>query len=274
MKPRSVLFAPGHKAELVAKLPRSHPDAAIIDWEDSVPPAAKAAARDIIRDAVTGLHRRAPGLPVFVRVNAADSAYLDDDLAALPDGLAGVVLPKAERAGDGVRVAADTGLPVLLGIETAVGVAQVEHLAASAAGVYFGAEDFIADVGGARTDSGLEVLYARSRVVLAARLAGVVALDQVVIRFRDHSRFRADAELGRALGYTGKLCVHPSQVPLAHATFTPAPAEIERARRVVAAHDAAAGGVAELDGMMVDEPLVRRARAVLADTPDQLASAP
>lgn len=267
MKPRSVLFAPGHQAELVAKMPRSRPDAAVIDWEDSVPPTAKATARAIVRDAVAGLRRHAPGLSVLVRVNAANSAYIDDDLAALPDGLAGVVLPKAEQAGHGARLAAETGLPVLLGIETAKGVAQVEQLVACCAGVYFGAEDFIADMGGVRTDVGLEVLYARSRVVLAARLGGVVALDQVVTRYRDHDLFQADAELGRALGYSGKLCVHPAQVPLAHAVFTPAPAEIEWARRVVAAHDAAAGGVAELDGLMVDGPLVRRARALLADAP-------
>ena len=137
--------------------------------------------------------------------------------------------------------------------------------------VYFGAEDFITDMGGVRTEAGLEVLYARSRVALGARLAGVHAIDQIVPRFDDEERFLDDARAGRAIGYGGKLCIHPSQVPLANQVFSPSVEEIDHARRLVAAHDAAiARGEAAIafEGQMVDEPMVRRARDTLGSAPD------
>ena len=111
------------------------------------------------------------------------------------------------------------------------------------------------------------MLYARSRVALAARIAGVLALDQVVSRFGDDDAFLADAAVGRSIGYGGKLCIHPSQVPLAHRAFSSSPEEIERAERLLAAYDAAtARGEAAIafEGQMIDEPLARHARAVLA----------
>jgi citrate lyase subunit beta/citryl-CoA lyase len=132
---------------------------------------------------------------------------------------------------------------------------------------YFGAEDFIADMGGVRTAAGTEVLYARSRVALAARLAGVLAVDQVVTRLDAEDHFLADAALGRAIGYRGKLCIHPAQVTLANRAFSSSPEELERARRLLAAYDdAVARGEAAIafEGQMVDEPLARHARAVLA----------
>jgi len=122
-------------------------------------------------------------------------------------------------------------------------------------------------MGGVRTESSLEVLYARSRVALAARVAGVQSLDQVVTTFNDDDLFLTDATQGRALGYGGKLCIHPAQVPLANRAFSPSPEEIERARRLLAAFDAATArgdAVIDFEGQMVDEPLARHARAVLA----------
>ena len=114
---------------------------------------------------------------------------------------------------------------------------------------------------------GTEVLYARSRVALAARLAGVLAVDQVVTRLDAEDHFLADAALGRAIGYRGKLCIHPAQVTLANRAFSSSPEELERARRLLAAYDdAVARGEAAIafEGQMVDEPLARHARAVLA----------
>jgi citrate lyase subunit beta/citryl-CoA lyase len=111
------------------------------------------------------------------------------------------------------------------------------------------------------------VLYARSCVALAARIAGVLAIDQVVTAFGDDAGFLEDAALGRSLGYGGKLCIHPAQVPLANRAFSPSPEEVDRARRLLAAYEAAATrGEAAIDfeGQMVDEPLARHARAVLA----------
>jgi citrate lyase subunit beta/citryl-CoA lyase len=271
---RSLLFAPAVRPDVVAKTPRTGPDAIVADLEDAVPPAAKESARAQARDATAAVAAAHPGIAVLVRVNGVGTPWFDGDVAgALHAGLAGVVVPKVEHPDHVVvarRALAAAGLAhlvVVAGLESAWGVARCEELAPLADVVYFGAEDYTADVGGRRTVEGVEVLYARSRVALAARLAGVPALDQVVTALDDADRFRRDAALGRDLGYAGKLCIHPAQVALSHAAFSPTPAELDHARRVVAAsEDAAARGEAAVvvDGEMVDEPIVRRARALLA----------
>lgn len=271
---RSVLFAPGNRADLIAKLPRSGPDAAVIDLEDAVPatPEAKAAARPIARDAARELIAAAPHLAVFIRVNTPHSPFFEEDLTVLTPELAGVVIPKLESARDVQRVEtslAELGLnlPIMAGLETAAGVWNArEIMLPPVAWAYFGAEDYTTDLGGKRTPGNLEVLYARSQVALAARLAGVVALDIVVTKLNDEAAFREDAEQGRALGYAGKLCIHPAQVPLAHAIFGPTPADLSRARALLdAAHAAAAAGhgAFSFEGQMVDEPMLAKARALL-----------
>ncbi|WP_034383981.1 CoA ester lyase [Deinococcus sp. YIM 77859] len=275
LQPRSVLFAPGNRPDLIAKLPRAQPDAAVIDLEDAVPstPEAKAAARPVARDAARDLIAAAPHLAVFVRVNAVHSPFFEEDLGVLTPELAGVVVPKLESAADVQRVvgalaARDLRLPVLAGLETAAGVWHAHEIMTEPAvsWAYFGAEDYTTDLGGQRTPGNLEVLYARSHVALAARLAGVHALDIVVTRLKDEAAFREDAAQGRALGYGGKLCIHPAQVALAHECFGPTVAEAERARRLLdAAHQAAleGRGAFSFEGQMVDEPMLARARAIL-----------
>lgn len=262
MRLRSLLFAPGNRGEVLAKLPRSGPDGVVLDLEDAVPADAKAEARAVVAEVAPTLVDQ---VAVYVRVNAVPSDWFADDVAALPDGIAGIVVPKLESA---EQVAALPPLPVVAGLETAAGVARAEEVLADdriVAG-YFGAEDYVADVGGVRTAEGTEVLYARSRVALAARLTGTLALDQVVTDLRDEARFRADAAVGRSLGYRGKLCIHPAQVAWAHEAFSPSPEELDRARRLLAAYEEAkARGSAAIafDGQMVDEPLARQARALL-----------
>lgn len=277
---RSLLFAPGNRAEVVAKLPRSGPDAAVIDLEDAVAPSAKPAARTTAREAARSLAEAHPGLGLYVRVNAVPTDWFADDVAlGLAPVLDGVLVPKLESAGQ-VRLVAEAldaaglgDLAIVAGIESAAGVERsAEILGASprVSAVYFGAEDFVADMGGVRTTHNTEVLYARSRVVLAARVAGVASLDLVVPDFSDEQRFLTDAQQGRALGYTGKLCIHPAQVGWANQVFSPSPAQIERARAMVAAYDdALAAGEAAIvfEGQMIDEALVRTARALLAADP-------
>ena len=157
--------------------------------------------------------------------------------------------------------------PVVVGIETARGVARARELLAEPGLVagYFGAEDFIASVGGRRTSSSREVLFARSEVLLAARLGGVGALDQAVVNVRDEAFFRTDAGEGRDLGYDGKICIHPTQVTLAHEVFTPSEEEVAHARDVV---EAGRAGVGVVDGEMVDDVHLRMAAAVLARAGD------
>jgi citrate lyase subunit beta/citryl-CoA lyase len=271
---RSVLFAPAVRPDFLAKLPARGADAVVIDCEDATPPTAKNEARATVRR--LGPELVAAGCQVMVRVNAVATEWFAADIGgALTRDLAAVVVPKVETTGelDSVRTALDgvglVDLGVVAGLETARGVADarlvLEHPAVI--GAYFGAEDFIADMGGRRTKSNAEVLHARSEVVLAARLAGVPALDQVVTDFGDGGAFAVEAAEARNLGYHGKLCIHPAQVPLANRAFTPDAAEVDRARRLLYAFDrAAAHGVAALafEGQMVDEPLASQARRVIA----------
>ncbi|GLZ47074.1 citrate lyase subunit beta-like protein [Actinomycetospora sp. NBRC 106375] len=261
--PRSLLFVPGARPDMVAKVPRWAPDAVAVDLEDAVAPADKDTAREATVRAVADLPRDT-GLQVVVRVNAPSTSWYADDVAAVASAgsaVHGVVLPKLETP----EQLADLherlgGLPVIGGLETVRGVARCRELAPGCLAVYFGAEDFAASIGGRRTPGGREVLYARSEVVLAAVLAGVGALDQTVVAAHDAEAFRADAAAGRDLGYDGKICIHPSQVALAHEAFTPTEDEVAHAREVI---EAGRSGVGVVDGEMVDDVHLRMARAVL-----------
>jgi citrate lyase subunit beta/citryl-CoA lyase len=264
---RSVLFVPGNRPGLATKAPRSRPDAVVLDLEDAVPPAAKPDARGQVREAVAGL---AGVVPVCVRVNPPGTPWFADDVAGLPAGLAAVVVPKLESAGQVAEVAdALVDRAVVAGLETVHGVADArEVLRSPVVACYFGAEDYVADLGGMRTPGNAEVAWARAYVPLAARLAGVAAFDMVTIDFGEADRFVAEAREARALGYAGKLCIHPAQVPLAAEAFRPSEDEVDTARRLLAAFDAAGGDTIAFEGQMVDEVVAARARAVLASVAD------
>lgn len=270
---RSVLFAPAVRPDHLAKLGGRGADAVVIDCEDATPPNAKADAR--VNCQQFGPELAAAGTQVFVRVNAPSSAWFADDVReALTAELAGVIVPKVESLADLdlVADALDTSgfhdLGVFVGIETVLGVADarqlLEHPRAIAA--YFGAEDYIADLGGRRTTDNVEVLYARSQVVIAGRLAGVPVVDQVVTDFRNTDAFAAEAIEACSFGFRGKLCIHPGQVEVANAAFTPTASEVDRAQRLISAYDkAAAAGVSAIDfeGQMVDGPLVAQAQQLI-----------
>src|SRR4051812_43107113 len=224
---RSMLFVPANRPDLAAKATRSAPDVVVLDLEDAVPPAGKADARATATEAAAAL---AGEVPVCVRVNPPGTPWFADDVASLPDGLTAVVVPKLESADQLDHVAeALGGRPVVAGIETVRGAVDARLLLgpASAFGprrpavvaCYFGAEDFIADLGGVRTPSNHEVAHPRAYVAMAARLAGVPALDMVTLDFRDDARYTEEAGQARALGYAGKLCIHPAQVALANDAF-------------------------------------------------------
>jgi citrate lyase subunit beta/citryl-CoA lyase len=252
---RSVLFVPGNRPELAAKVLRRPPDVVVVDLEDAVPPAGKAGARATARQALGELLGR---VPACVRVNPPSTEWFEDDIASLPEGLAAVVVPKWEGV-------VDTGAPVVAGLETVRGVADARLiLRPPVVACYFGAEDYIADLGGVRTQGNGEVMHPRSVVAMAARLAGVAALDMVTTDFRDPKRYRREAAEARALGYSGKLCIHPDQVPLANGGFAPTLAEVERARRLLDAFEVAGGEVISFEGQMVDEVVAVQARTLLA----------
>jgi citrate lyase subunit beta/citryl-CoA lyase len=271
---RSLLFAPAVRRDFIERLPERGADGVVIDCEDATPPGAKDEARRNARSLAPRIAGR--GSQVFVRVNAVPSPWFAADMReGLCDALTGIVLPKLERLDqmEAVEAAlAGAALPelrVLAGIETALGVADARALLAHplVAAAYFGAEDFVADMGGVRSEANQEVLYARSRVALAGRLAGVATLDQVVVDIRDGTAFEREVREARAMGYGGKLCIHPAQVAIANRGFMPSAEEIDHARRLLTAYDrAAAEGLAAIDfeGQMVDEPLAARARRILA----------
>ncbi|TWP34496.1 CoA ester lyase [Leekyejoonella antrihumi] len=255
---RSLLFVPGDRADMIAKVPRWKPDAVVVDLEDAVAGADKDSARSV---AVAAIARVSHPL-VFLRVNAAGTPWhLADLAAAARAGVAGIALPKVERPED-LDAAQRSGLSIIGGLETARGVANARAMCEqpNVVAVYFGAEDFIADMGGRRTRGGLEVVFARSEVCLAARLAGVPAIDQAVVSVHDEAAFTADAEQGRALGYQGKITLHPVQVTLAHRVFTPSEQEVTHARAVLAQKT----GVGVVDGQMVDDVHRKMAGQTLA----------
>jgi citrate lyase subunit beta / citryl-CoA lyase len=284
MRPiRSLLFAPANRPELIKKFPRYAADVCAIDLEDAVPEAEKDAARLGLPALVAWLRDQNLKSQLFVRTNAFRSPHTPADLqAAFHTAIDGIIAPKLETL-EGVRffdsavASAQTNSGRALGliglIETARGVMNVETIAAYAenskqhlAALAFGAEDFITDVGGRRTAEGLEVLYARSRVVLAAKAAGLQAIDPIFANIRDDEGFRRDAEFGRQLGFNGKLCVTPRQTEIANTVFSPSAEEIDRSRRLIEVYEAAQSqgrGAIDFEGAMVDEPLLKRARDIL-----------
>ncbi len=270
---RSVLFAPAIRDDMIPKLARAGADAVIIDCEDATPLGQKAAGRLNALELAPALI--ADGQQVFVRVNALGTDWFVDDVRfGLAEGLAGVVVPMVEDMEQLDRCAkvlaeSDFGhLGIVAGLETGLGVADARTLLThpQVVGAYFGAEDYVADLGGQRTDTNVEVHYARSVIVQASRLARKPVFDQVVANFRDSDRFVRETAEARAMGFDGKLCIHPGQVELANNGFTPNEAEVERAERLLAAFDiGVASGVAAIDfeGQMVDEPVAEQARQIL-----------
>jgi len=260
---RSLLFVPANRPDLAAKATRSGPDAVVLDLEDAVPPAGKAEARATARAAAAELVGQ---VPVCVRVNPPATAWFAEDVAALPPGLTAVVVPKLDSVAQLDEVAAALGgLAVVAGLETVLGVADARTLLRPPiTACYFGAEDYVADLGGARTDGNAEVASVRSHVAIAARLAGIPALDMVTLDFGDHDRFVTEAREARALGYAGKLCIHPAQVGLANEAFRPSAEELDWARGVLQAFADAGGRTIAVDGQMVDEVVASRARAIVA----------
>jgi citrate lyase subunit beta/citryl-CoA lyase len=267
------LFAPANARHLVHKLPASHPDAVVIDLEDGCPVELRAEARRTLGEDIERL-TTAGGSQVFVRISHPGSADFSEDLAVLTPSLAGVLVPKLEGAREVasvLRCLRERGLgqlAVVGGLESAAGVADARSVAAAGLqSVYFGAEDFITDMGGRRTSGNAEVATARAWVALAARAAGIVAIDQVVTDLRDLERVRREADEAASMGYAGKMCIHPAQVGPVNTAFLPSPEQLDRSHRIVAAFEAArrrGAAVIEFEGSMIDEPLVRRARAIVA----------
>jgi citrate lyase subunit beta/citryl-CoA lyase len=256
---RSYLFAPGHNAKLLGKVFDAGADAVMLDLEDAVPPEAKATARAMVAEVLTA-H------PAWVRVNAAHTAWCEDDLAAVAEHAYGIRIPKVESAADVEWVTARApGTPIICAIESARGVLAAQDIAA-VPGVRFlamGGVDLQRDLN--TTGGNLQTLYARSHLVLASRAAGIEPpIDSVYPQLDDPAGLREQAEFTRSLGFFGKSAIHPRQINILHQVFTPTSKEISWAEQVVEAFDAAGGEAFQLpSGEFVDLPVADRARRLL-----------
>ncbi|MGE0279751.1 MAG: CoA ester lyase [Rhizobiaceae bacterium] len=283
---RSLLFVPGDSEKKLAKGFASEADVVIVDLEDSVAPANKAAARDVA-SAFIQAQRQTTRATVYVRVNDLSTGLTDDDLKAVakvaPDG---IMLPKSNSGKDVQHLAAklrvheaeadlpDGGIRILpLITETAAGVLAAGTYAGMSnrlIGVTWGAEDLSAAIGAhaARDENGLYTdvfRLARALTLLAASAAEVAAIDTVFPNFRNMPAFEAECRDAVRDGFTGKMAIHPDQVPVINAIFTPSPESVAKSQAIVEAFAAAGNpGVVGIEGKMYDRPHLRLAERILA----------
>jgi citrate lyase beta subunit len=255
---RSLLFAPGSDERKLKKALASSADAAVADLEDGVAPDRKAAARVI----VAGLR------PPVVRVNAPDTEWFDEDLALTRElELDAVVLPKATP--EAVSALGPQGPPLIAIVETALGLRLAYETASvpRVAVLMLGAADLGAELGLEPRADELEIVYARSKVVVDSAAAGVrPPIDVVHLDVRDAEGLQRSARFARSLGFRGKACIHPDQVPIVNSVFAPDADEVQWAQRVVEAFERGereGRGAVALEGTMVDLPVVQRARKIL-----------
>jgi citrate lyase subunit beta/citryl-CoA lyase len=272
---RSRLYLPGNEAKYQLNAAIHRPDAVILDLEDSVAPAAKHDARSVVRHALHTLDWGA--CERMVRINPGAEGL--EDLAVLADApFHLVLLPKVESAED-VRAAeaACAGRELLFMpiLETARGVLRADEIAAASprnVALTLGLEDLTADLGVVKTRDGEETRWACSRVVLAARAHGLQAIDSVYGDVADEDGLRESTRRARAMGFEGKGCVHPRQIRVIHEELRPGEAELEKARRIVAAFEEAEArglGVVALGSKMIDPPVVKRALRMVAEAAEE-----
>jgi citrate lyase subunit beta/citryl-CoA lyase len=277
---RSFLFAPGNHARRVEKALTLPADAVILDLEDAVAISEKPATRELV---VRAFDNPRHG-KLYVRVNAYSTEWCYADVVAVAlSGVDGIILPKVEspdqlRSVDWLlsNLERDRGLPIggidlVPIIETAVGMSNVGAIAGSGSRtkrLAFGAGDYTLDLGMIWSQNEAELLPARSAVVMASRAAGIEPpLDTVWADLRDAEGFARSAGQAAALGFQGKMCIHPDQIAVTNAAFSPSAEQLAWAGRVVAAFiEAEAKGLAsiQLDGQFIDYPIVQRARQVIA----------
>ena len=277
---RTLLSVPGNRPSMIQKALNLPADVIILDLEDSVPLSEKPSARDTVRQSVVQMAQA--GQRIFVRINSLASGIAHDDLEAIiVPGIGGINQPKPSSAADVKEVAAaierlesergiETGhINILPWVETASGILNAYEIASASSrvtGIVFGAEDFALDTGMLRTEEGDELLYPRTMVVIAARAAGISAIDTPYNNFRDREGLVREAKLARRLGFDGKFLIHPDQIEPVNHIFTPTADEIERARAIVAAFEAAEAdgiGATSLDGKMIDTPIANQYRRLL-----------
>jgi len=277
---RSMLFAPGSDTKKMNKAYGLEADAIILDLEDAVAYSQKATAREQVKEFLSS----PPAKPTFVRVNDAKTPFILADLqAAAGKPIAGIFLAKTESAEEvrhvdwllslleGEQEPTKQKLELVPFLETALGVEKSYAIARACPRVKrlaLGGNDFTTDIGTPYSTTGDEFFYARSRLVVASRAAGIEApLDTVCPFIKDTASLQEDAQRAQRLGFQGKMVIHPNQIGPVNTIFSPSEEEIKNARKIVATFEEAEAkgtGVIQVDGKMVEYPIVNRARQVLA----------
>ena len=278
---RSLLFVPGNQPQMLEKALRFKPDAYVPDMEDSVPLGEKTKAREVIRNHLPALS--ASGVPVIPRINARDTGFAADDAAAvMGSNIYGISVGKVGTPEDVHwldKIISDLEIKnkmtvgstkLILWIESALGIVNCFDICSASAridAVAFGGEDFTHDMGIERLEDDTNLAYARQRLCIAASASGTMALDTPYFQFRNEQGLIDNAMDSKRIGFKGKFAIHPSQVDPLNQVFSPSQQEIEHAERVVAAFEEAelgGRGSTSLDGRVIDVPVVKRARALLA----------
>ncbi len=271
---RSRIYLPGNRPRMIQKGPMLGADALILDLEDSVVPEQKDAARLLVAQAIKHINFRSA--EVMVRINPISHGGLTDLKVVLPTGPDSVVVPKCESKDDVLAVvdeinttAPNTSIAVLPMIETARGVLNAFEVASASPlvdAITFGGEDFTQDIGATRTKEGREIFWGRSLVVIAAKAAGVQALDTVFSDINDEEGLIRDTTEIKQMGFDGRAAIHPLQIDVINSCFTPTEKEMQHAANVVYAAEMArhdGSGVAVIKGKMIDKPIVERAERLI-----------
>ena len=275
-----MLFVPASHPGMVFQAPVFQPDCIIFDLEDAIPVREKESARDLLVEAVKSLEFG--NCEVFVRINPLYTPFGEEDVRCLAAaGLKNFRLPMTESAEDIKKLdrllteleqehGLETGsLQILGAIETAKGVLNAPAIALSSQrllGISFGAEDFTRSMTTQRSKTGEELFWARSHIVLAAMAAGIDAIDTVFADLDDEEAFSEEVKMAKQLGFSGKSLIHPGQIKVVHTLFSPGTEEVRQAKRIIDAMEDAeqrGAGVIVVDGKMVDEPVLIRARRVM-----------
>jgi len=276
---RALLYMPGDDWKKIVKGLSLDVDCICMDMEDGVALSRKSEARTTVCKALSELNFGTK--EKLLRINAIGSGLEQDDLqAVLPCCPDGIVIPKIEsldqiRWGSEIIEAAElandlplNSIRILAGVETGKGILNLREIVSHPRldGILFGGEDFALSVGATRTESSIELLYARQAVVTACAAYGLQAVDMVTIDFKDIERVRRESEFGAVLGFSGKQIIHPNQIATVQLAFTPSDKSIAYAKRVVEVfmvNQQEGRGVFELDGKMIDLPLLKMSETVL-----------
>ena len=277
---RSLLFVPGNTPRMLDRALGLRPDAFVPDMEDSVPWDEKSTARVVTAAYVPQLAKS--GAPVIPRVNSLDTGLLEEDLAAvIGPRCFGVSVGKIDNASileqvvllvqraelrSGMPLGSTRLVPWIESAEAIVNAYDICRASDRVIAVALGAEDFTNDMEIARRDDDAELAFARSAIAVAARAAGVLALDTPFFAFRDPEGLRSNSEMSRGIGFKGRFAIHPAQLETINDVYSPSEEEVSQALRVIEAFEEAVAmgrGSTSLDGKVVDVPVVKRAQALL-----------